>query len=105
MCLIKCYGSKYKARSVKRVFIILVYDFNVKRVGKALKITRKYLNWVQNSVFEGEISMANYKKLKMELERIMDPEEDSIIIYVFRTLKYSERVEIGLKKGGSEYII
>ena len=35
----------------------------------------------------------------------MDPEEDSIIIYVFRTLKYSERVEIGLKKGGSEYII
>ncbi|HZJ76784.1 MAG TPA: CRISPR-associated endonuclease Cas2, partial [Oscillospiraceae bacterium] len=81
------------------MFAILVYDFNVKRVGKALKITRKYLNWVQNSVFEGEISVANLTKLKMELNRLMDPEEDSIIIYTFRSLKYSERIEIGLKKG------
>lgn len=87
------------------LFAILVYDFNVKRVGKALKITRKYLNWVQNSVFEGEISVANLTKLKMELEGMMDPDEDSIIIYTFRSLKYSERIEIGLKKGGDDFII
>lgn len=77
----------------------------MKRVGKALKITRKYLNWVQNSVFEGEISVANLTKLKMELGRIMNPEEDSIIIYTFRSLKYSERIEMGLKKGGDDFVI
>lgn len=74
-------------------------------MGKALKITRKYLSWVQNSVFEGEISKANFTKLKMELESIINPEEDSVIIYTFRTLKYSERIEIGLKKGGDDFII
>lgn len=87
------------------MFVILVYDFNVKRVGKALKICRKYLNWVQNSVFEGEISKANYIKLKMELQALMDPSEDSIILYTFRSQKYSQREEIGLKKGGEEFIL
>lgn len=87
------------------MFAILVYDFNIKRVGKALKITRKYLSWVQNSVFEGEISNANLKKLELELRGLMNPEEDSVIIYTFRSLRYSERIEIGLKKGGDDFII
>lgn len=77
----------------------------MKRVGKALKITRKYLSWVQNSVFEGEISMSNFTKLKMELEGIINPDEDSVIIYTFRSLKYSDRIEMGLKKGGDDFII
>jgi len=87
------------------MFIIVVYDFGVKRVAKALKTTRKYLNWVQNSVFEGEISNANYVKLKKELQALMNPEEDSVIFYTFRTKRYSKREEFGLKKGGEENII
>ncbi len=87
------------------VFVILVYDFNEKRVAKALKIARKYLHWVQNSVFEGEISEANYKKLKIELQNIMNSDEDSVIFYTFRTQKYSKREEFGLKKGGEEFIL
>lgn len=87
------------------LFIILVYDFNVKRVGKALKICRKYLHWVQNSVFEGEISKANFVKLKMELKSLMDADEDSIIIYIFRTRQYTSREEIGVKKGGEEFFL
>ncbi|WP_054950063.1 CRISPR-associated endonuclease Cas2 [Numidum massiliense] len=87
------------------MFVILVYDFNEKRVAKALKIARKYLHWVQNSVLEGEISNANYVKLKMELERLMNEEEDSVIFYTFRTQKYSKREEMGLKKGGEEFIL
>ncbi|MBE3571308.1 MULTISPECIES: CRISPR-associated endonuclease Cas2 [Bacillus] len=87
------------------MFVILVYDFAEKRVGKALKISRKYLNWVQNSVLEGEISDANYFKLKKELQDLMDQDEDSIIFYTFRTQKYSKREEFGVKKGGDENII
>lgn len=34
------------------MFIILSYDINKKRVGKILKICRKYLVHVQKSVFE-----------------------------------------------------
>lgn len=87
------------------MFVILVYDFNEKRVTKALKTARKYLNWVQNSVFEGEMTSANYKKLKFELQAMMNPEEDSIIFYTFHSQKYSKREEIGLKKGGEEFIL
>lgn len=88
-----------------KLFIILVYDFNVKRVGKALKICRKYLHWVQNSVFEGEISKANFVKLKTELNNIMDGDEDSVIIYMFRSKQYTGRQKMGLKKGGEEFLL
>jgi len=80
------------------MFVILFYDFGEKRVGKALKICRKYLIWVQNSVFEGEITQANLKKLKYELSSIMDKEEDSLIIYTFANMKYSTREVIGVEK-------
>lgn len=86
------------------MFVILVYDFGEKRVGRALKISRKYLHWVQNSVLEGEISNANFVKLKTELKKLMVEEEDSVIFYTFRTQKYTSREEYGLKKGGDENI-
>jgi len=87
------------------MFLILVYDVGQKRVGKVLKICRKYLNWVQNSVLEGEISDAAFKKLKIELERVINKDEDSVIFYLLRTTKYSERQIMGIKKGGEELII
>ena len=83
----------------------MVYDFGEKRVGKALKRCRKYLNWVQNSVFEGEISEVNLRKLKSELKRIMVDDEDSVIIYTWRTERYTSREIMGLQKGGQETII
>jgi CRISPR-associated protein Cas2 len=87
------------------MFVILVYDVGEKRVTKVLKCCRKYLNWVQNSVLEGEISESNLKKLKMELERIIETEHDSVIIYTSRTTKYTGREILGLRKGGEELII
>ncbi|WAA09836.1 CRISPR-associated endonuclease Cas2 [Fervidibacillus albus] len=87
------------------MFIILVYDFNERRVGKALKICRKYLHWVQNSVFEGELTKANFVKLKMELSGIMNEDEDSVIFYIFRSKQYTDRLEMGLKKGGEELFL
>jgi len=87
------------------MFAILVYDVGENRVAKVLKICRKYLNWVQNSVLEGEISAADLKRLKLELKSALNEEEDSVIIYILRTTKYSERQTIGVKKGGDELFI
>jgi len=52
------------------MYLILVYDVGVERVNKVLKICRKYLTWIQNSVFEGEITEANFIRLKHELSKI-----------------------------------
>lgn len=87
---------------MKGIFVIVVYDVNVKRVAKVLKTCRKYLYWVQNSVLEGEISDASLVKLKSELARIIDEDEDSVIFYTFRTTKYSNRELMGIQKGGEE---
>jgi len=87
------------------MFVILVYDANEKRVQKFLKICRKYLVHVQNSVFEGELSEASLRLLLNELESIIDKSEDSVLIYKFRTKKYYERLSIGLEKPSHESFI
>lgn len=80
------------------MFVILFYDFGERRVAKALKVCRKYLNWVQNSVFEGDITNANFMKLKYELTSFMDEDVDSLIVYSFNSMKYSKREVIGIEK-------
>ena len=87
------------------MFVILVYDIGEKRVNKFLKITRKYLYRVQNSVFEGEISEANLNMLTTELLEKMNEKEDSLILYKFRTTKYSERKCYGIDKGGEKLFL
>lgn len=87
------------------MFIILVYDVSVKRVTRVLKKCREYLYWVQNSVFEGEITETRFKRMKAELLKIIDSKEDSIIIYVLRTTRYSRREILGKDKGGVASII
>lgn len=80
------------------MFVILVYDFGERRVAKALKICRKYLTWIQNSVFEGEITDGKYSMLTTELERVMNKDNDSLIIFQFRSKRYTNRVVIGMEK-------
>jgi len=87
------------------VYVILVYDVNVKRVNKVLKTARRYLHWVQNSVCEGELTEAGYERLKADLRKVVNEEEDSVIFYLLRTTKYSKRELIGVKKGGEEMIL
>ncbi len=87
------------------MFVILVYDVGQKRVAKVLRTSRKYLNWVQNSVLEGELTKAQYETLKFELNGIIKEKYDSLIFYTFRTRKYSLRELIGVQKGGEEVFI
>ena len=63
------------------MYVILIYDVNVKRVGKMLKLCRQYLCWIQNSVFEGEIPEAKLQELCNKIKSITDESEDSIIIF------------------------
>ena len=87
------------------MYLIMVYDINVERVAKVLKIGRKYLYWVQNSVLEGEITEAKFEKLKTELKNVIKEDEDSVIFYIFRTKLYTKRETMGVKKGGEVLIL
>lgn len=80
------------------MYVILVYDIGQKRVGKMLKLCRQYLNWIQNSVFEGELSDVKLKELIHLAKLIMKEETDSIIIFKSRQEKWLDKVVIGKEK-------
>jgi len=79
------------------MYVILVYDISEKRVGKMLKLCRKYLNWIQNSVFEGEISEVKLKELTLQAEKLMK-EDDNLIIFSGRTEKWLDKQIIGKER-------
>lgn len=81
-----------------RMYVILVYDFGEKRVAKILKLCRKYLSWIQNSVFEGEISEVKLKELKYRASLIMNEEEDSLIIFKSRDENWLNKEIIGKER-------
>lgn len=62
------------------MFVIITYDVGEKRVGKVCKKLREYLDWTQNSVFEGEITKGKLSRCLAELKSIMEP-EDSLYLY------------------------
>lgn len=80
------------------MYIIAVYDVGDKRVVKMLKLCRQYLNWIQNSVFEGELTEVQLKELKYKAKEIMKEEEDSFIIFSSREKKWMEKQIIGKEK-------
>ena len=80
------------------MYIILVYDMGEKRVAKMLKLCRRYLNWIQNSVFEGEITPVKLKELKLEAHKIMDMNYDSLIIFTSKNAKWLNKEIIGQEK-------
>lgn len=84
------------------LYVVLVYDVNVNRVVKALKVCRQYLNWVQNSAFEGEISEAKLKELKLALKKVIDLNEDSILIYKSREQRYVKKEVMGQEKSTTD---
>ena len=84
------------------MYIILVYDCGEKRVGKMLKLCRKYLTWIQNSIFEGEITEVKLKELTLKAEKIMDMDEDSLIIFSSRQERWLDKQIIGKERGSTD---
>lgn len=80
------------------MYVILVYDFGEKRVGKMLKLCRKYLNWIQNSVFEGEISDVKLKELLQKAHQFMEKDEDSIILFKHPSMVYMDKEVVGRER-------
>lgn len=86
------------------MYIILVYDMGEKRVGKMLKLCRRYLNWIQNSVFEGEITAVKLRELKGHAENLME-ENDSLIIFKSQQQKWLQKEIWGEERAGTDHFL
>jgi len=80
------------------MYVIIVYDIDVKRVAKVCKSLRQHLNWVQNSVFEGELTKAQFARVKSGLLGIIDENQDSVLVYQMRNEKWMDKQVIGIEK-------
>jgi len=63
------------------MYVIITYDVSVERVNKVCQFLRQYLDWVQNSVFEGELTESQLVKIRAELKKMIDKTKDSVRIY------------------------
>jgi CRISPR-associated protein Cas2 len=80
------------------MYVIITYDINQKRVAKVHKLLKQYLIWIQNSVFEGEITEGKLKNLKKDINKIIKKEEDSVIYFQTYNNKYLKKQVVGNKK-------
>lgn len=82
-----------------KVFYIAVYDIaNERRLPRVLKIFRKYMHWVQNSAFEGELNSKQFHALVEELSKVIKKDEDSIIFYHAEEQKHIGKKIVGIEK-------
>lgn len=87
------------------MYLIVVYDVGENRVNKVCKFLRQHLTWVQNSVFEGELTDVQLEKVKVGLKRIIDTDCDSILFYTVSNEKWMNREKLGIEKNVTSSLI
>lgn len=75
-------------------------NWGSKRVSRILKVARKYLRSLQKSVLAGDLTDRALGKLKAELEPLIDPSHDSIILFCCPSATMLTKIQIGLAGDG-----
>lgn len=87
------------------MYCVIVYDVGVERVNRIHKYLKRYLTWIQNSVFEGELSDADFSSVKKYIKENIDFSIDSFLIFRFQS-KHSVTKEIlGQERNSTDTII
>jgi CRISPR-associated protein Cas2 len=87
------------------MYVIVVYDVEEKRVARVCKYLRQFLHWVQNSVFEGELTEGKFKEVQIGLKKRIKVEKDSVLFYKLKASYDIEKEVMGLEKAGIETIL
>jgi CRISPR-associated protein Cas2 len=87
------------------MYVIIVYDVEEKRVANVCKFLRQYLHWVQNSVFEGELTEGKLKEVQIGLKKRIKADKDSILFYKLRTSRDIEKEAMGIEKAMPDVFI
>ncbi|MBF0343459.1 MAG: CRISPR-associated endonuclease Cas2 [Nitrospirae bacterium] len=79
-------------------YYVVTYDIGEERVNKVRKALKRYLHWVQNSVFEGELSVGKLEKCKQDLGKVIVVEVDSVYFYVIENRRNLSKTVLGVEK-------
>jgi len=80
------------------MYIILIYDVGVERVNQVRAFLKRYLNWIQNSAFEGELTEGKLAQIKVGLRDLIVESEDSIILFKASNRRWVDKEVVGVEK-------
>lgn len=86
------------------MFLLIVYDTEAKNCVKLHKSLKRYLNWNQNSVFEGTVTKSQY----IEIKHILNEQralKSHITLYSIENDKLLTREELGEAQGNVSNIL
>ena len=84
-----------------KVYLILVYDIIADVDGawvsrNTFKTCKKYLTNIQKSTFEGQLKESEYMKLKMELNKYIRKDKDSLLVFKSRDQRWMDKEYLGI---------
>ena len=82
--------------------VVIVYDISTERVAKVCKCLRRHLTWVQNSVFEGEVTPARFQEIQADLSALIEPSHDSVLFYCMHYSHGWEKRVMGRERNSTE---
>ncbi|MEP0826489.1 MAG: CRISPR-associated endonuclease Cas2 [Nitrososphaera sp.] len=85
--------------------VIIVYDVGVERIDAVRHILKKYLTWIQNSAFEGEITMGKLEEVRILIASVIDKEKDSVVVYSINNPAWLEKTTWGRDKGTTDNVL
>ena len=94
------------------MYVIVVYDIWKNKNTKLHKYLKKRLHWIQNSVFEWELSKSELVRLKKEISNMIKEFnkgnkdiQDSVIIFTTTHTKVLEKEIIWIEKNPTDNFI
>ena len=87
------------------MYIIVASDIQIERIGGVRKYLKRYLNWIQNSLLEGEVTKSELEEIKNNLTKLIEMEKDHIVIYELRSNDLFIKESIGKAKLDTSNII
>ncbi|AIC16851.1 CRISPR-associated endonuclease Cas2 [Nitrososphaera viennensis] len=87
------------------MYAIIVYDVGVERIDAVRHILKKYLTWIQNSAFEGEITTGKLEEVRILIANVIDKEKDSVVVYSINNPAWIEKKTWGRDKGTTDNVL
>lgn len=85
--------------------VVIVYDVEVERIDAVRIILKQYLTWIQNSVFEGQITEGRLEELRLKIAGIIENDKDSVIVYSVNNPSWINKTIWGIEKNPTENIL
>lgn len=87
-----------------------MYDISTDESGskiwkKVFGICKKYLTHIQKSVFEGELTEVQLKKMEQEIKKHLRNDVDSVIIFKSRNERWLEKDMWGLQNDATSQFL